>query len=91
MNLLSDIIDNQYSLKIISYFPEERRNFKVQNIYKGSRDGWTRDIFDKKVFGKGPLLMILKTKNGEIFGGYTTKNWGNFGYFKDNDAFLFDK
>jgi hypothetical protein len=72
MHLLSDIIDNQNALKIISYFPEDRRNFKVQNIYKGSRDGWEFDIFAKNVFEKGPIIMILKTTKGAICGGYTT-------------------
>ncbi len=40
MNYLSKIIDSNQALQIISYFPEGKRNFKVQNIYKASRDGW---------------------------------------------------
>jgi hypothetical protein len=59
----------------MSYFPESERNFKVENIYNGSRDGWHKDVFIAKVFNKGPTLIILKTSEGALCGGYTSKNW----------------
>ena len=61
----------------MSYFPESKRNFKVENIYNGSRDGWETAVFREKVFNKGPTLIILKTSEGAICGGYTSKNWEN--------------
>jgi hypothetical protein len=59
----------------MSYFPESKRNFKIENIYNGSRDGWGIGIFKQKVFNKGPTIIILKTTEGAICGGYTSKNW----------------
>ena len=33
----------------MSYFPESKRNFKVENIYNGSRDGWEIEVYRQKV------------------------------------------
>jgi hypothetical protein len=79
-------------LKIISFFPEAKRNLKLQNIYNGSRDGWETAIFTQKVFNQGPTLIVLKTTQGSICGGYTSKNWcGSSGCYTDDiDAFVFN-
>ncbi len=61
--------------KILSYFPVDKRNFRLLNIFKGSQDGWAGEIFKLKVFNKGPTLLILKTTEGAKCGGYTSKNW----------------
>jgi hypothetical protein len=45
----------------LSYFPEAKRNLKISNIYSGTRDGWTIENFEEKVFNKGPTLIIIKT------------------------------
>ncbi len=75
----------------MSYFPESKRNFRVYSIYNGSRDGWEIAVFREKVFNKGPTLIILKTSEGAICGGYTSKNWdGSFDFTTDNDAFVFN-
>jgi hypothetical protein len=75
----------------MSYFPETKRNFKVENIYNGSRDGWHKEVFIEKVFNKGPTLIILKTSEGAICGGYTSKNWDGIGKYTDDiDAFVFN-
>jgi hypothetical protein len=29
----------------LSYFPEEKRNFKIENLYIASRDGWAIEKF----------------------------------------------
>ena len=68
-----------------------KRNFKILNIYQGSRDGWTKEIFREKVFNMGPTLIILKTTQGAICGGFTSKNWDvSNKYVNDIDAFVFN-
>ena len=47
--------------KIINYFPADKRNKMIVNIYKGSRDGWSKEVFGQKVFNQGPTLILLKT------------------------------
>jgi hypothetical protein len=75
----------------MSYFPEPKRIFKVENIYNATRDGWEREVFKQKVFNKGPTLIILKTTEGAICGGYTSKNWDGSGKYTDDiDAFVFN-
>jgi hypothetical protein len=75
----------------MSYFPESKRDFKIENIYNGSRDGWHFTEFTKRVFNKGPTLIVLKTTEEAICGGYTSKNWdGNAKFTDDIDAFLFN-
>lgn len=40
---------------------------------------------------QGPTLIILKTTEGAICGGFTSKNWDSTGKFtEDNDAFVFN-
>jgi hypothetical protein len=75
----------------LSYFPQEKRNFNIKNIYNGSRDGWETTKFKEKVFNQGPTLIILKTTNGAVCGGYTSKNWDGSVIYKDDiDAFVFN-
>jgi hypothetical protein len=75
----------------LSYFPQEKRNFKIINIYIGSQDGWAIEKFKERVFNKGPTLIILKTTQGIVCGGYTSKNWdGSKKWTDDIDAFVFN-
>ena len=75
----------------MSYFPESKRNFKVENIYNNTRDGWETAKFREKVFDKGPTIIILKTTLGAICGGYTSKNWVNVNKeTEDIDGFVFN-
>jgi hypothetical protein len=43
-------VTNVQFKKVISYFPVEKRNFKIQNIYNGKRDGWEIARFTERVF-----------------------------------------
>jgi hypothetical protein len=75
----------------MSYFPESKRNFKIENIYNASRDGWGTKKYTERVFNKGPTLIILKTSEGFICGGYTSKNWDCSNKWTDDiDAFVFN-
>ncbi len=75
----------------MKYFPQSKRNFKVESIYNGSRDGWESAVFIQKVFNKGPTLIILKTTKGAICGGYTSNNWdGSSHWTEDIYSFVFN-
>ena len=87
----SIITTNDENIKIINYFPADKHNLLVLNIYKGSRDGWSKEVFGQKVFNQGPTLILVKTKNGVICGGFTSKSWGGSNsYANDNAAFVFN-
>ena len=64
---------------------------KWELIYRASRDGFGSNHFHSKCDAKPNTLVIIKSTNGNIFGGYTEQDWT---YIDDSDkndlhAFLF--
>lgn len=73
------------------HFPEDKRNFMVANIYKGSRDGWKKENFGQYVYNQGPIIILVSTTLGGICGGFTSINiFPGEGFKKDNEAFVFN-
>jgi hypothetical protein len=63
----------------------------VTNIYKGTRDGWSKEVFGQKIFCQGPTIVLVKTKSGAICGGFASKGFAASGeYTNDNAAFVFN-
>ena len=65
---------------------------KFKLLFKATRDGDIISAFADKVKGKSPTLILIKTKTGYKFGGYTTVEWDMTGYYKyqkDENAFIF--
>ncbi|KAJ5068760.1 hypothetical protein M0811_02703 [Anaeramoeba ignava] len=54
-------------------------------------DGFDSKKWHKKVDGKGKTLVIIKTKDNFIFGGFTQVGWKNTGAstISDSNAFIF--
>ena len=71
-----------------SYFKNKTFHFSL--IYKATVHGDSAQIFHKNVDDKGPLVIIVKTTENKIIGGYTSKPWSSSNdQQKDDDAFLF--
>jgi len=63
---------------------------KGELIYRGSRDGFSAREFHSKCDGKANTLTIIKSTNGNIFGGFTTEAWSSSeSWVKDTRAFVF--
>ncbi len=58
-------------------------------VYKASVDGMNASSFHSKCDGILGTLTLIKSKNLNIFGGYTEADWSGFGYKYDANAFLF--
>ena len=64
-------------------------------LYQGSRDGFEASNFHTRCDGCPKTLTIVKSSNGNIFGGYTRVPWQSLeydvqnGYKYDQTAFLF--
>jgi len=64
-------------------------------IYRASQDGFKSSDFHSKCDDKPITLVIIKSLNGNVFGGYTEKSWGSsindeHGVYKyDPNAFIF--
>jgi hypothetical protein len=59
-------------------------------IYRASRDGFEATKFHYKCDHKPNTLIVIKSTNGNIFGGYTEKSWsGSNNYKTDYNSFIF--
>lgn len=95
-NVNNNIIDLFYRLKWIP-------NLKSLNLlYKGSVDGMDinnstnpdrilQNKFHFNCDNAGPTLTIVRDTNGNIYGGYTSKNWTSDtdNHINDENAFIF--
>jgi hypothetical protein len=59
-------------------------------IYKASKDGFAVNDFHKCCDAKGGTVTVIKSTNGNIFGGYCPKPWDQSNnYAFDQSSFLF--
>ena len=85
------IVNKEQAIKILLHFPIGKRNFRLINIYKATRDGWDSKIFAQKVYNQGSTLILLKTTKDAICGGFTSLNWTDKNRSqKDSQAFVFN-
>jgi hypothetical protein len=68
----------------------DSKNLEWTLVYKATRDGFGAIDFHSKCNSKSNTLVVVKSTNGNIFGGYTQQNWsGDDGFKSDANAFLF--
>jgi len=83
------VILNRKQEGILNYWYGDRTQ-KWSLYYRASRDGFSAQQFHTLCDSKGATFTILKTKKGNIFGGYTAQSWkSETQYLRDRSAFLF--
>ena len=87
----SKILNNKDEEIMISNWIKPNSKIKFNLLYQISRDGDNISTFYNKVKNKSPTLILIKSKSGYKFGGYTTNTWESNcdDYKKDELAFLF--
>ena len=88
----SNILENNEDRIMLNNWIRPDTKIKFKLLYKVSRDGDRISTFTEKVKGKSPTLILIKTKTGYKFGGYTTVEWnmtGSYTYKTDKNAFIF--
>ena len=66
------------------------KKFKTELLYRKSRDGDDYETFHRLCDNKGTTLVLIKSVEGFIIGGYTPIKWNNnSGWLKDDDTFVF--
>ena len=66
------------------------KNITFNLIFKKSRDGDTTQNFHNHCDNKGKTLIIIETKEGRKFGGFTNDNWDtNNNWRKNSNDFVF--
>ena len=91
-NVTKDIIKKDEDIIMISNWIKQDNDMDFNLLYKVSRDGDRTSTFTEKVAGISPTLVIIQSKSGYRFGGYTSVEWkmtGNYSYVKDENAFIF--
>jgi len=59
-------------------------------LFQASKNGDAVSTFHSRCDNKGPSVIIVETKSGNLFGGYTYANWSSSGgYSASTGAFLF--
>ena len=85
----STILDkqNRSAITELCGFPSARQ-WKLQ--YRATRDGFTAQNFHDKCDTVANTLTIIKSTNGNIFGGFIEKAWDSLGkWYQDPKAFIF--
>lgn len=67
---------------------------RFELLYRGSEANFSWSKFHSKCDNKSPTLVIVKSADGCIFGGYTEVSWisptdGSFEWMADPKAFVF--
>ncbi|KAG2383144.1 hypothetical protein C9374_004481 [Naegleria lovaniensis] len=58
--------------------------------FKASKDGFDSSVFHQKCDTRGPSVLVCRTTEGYIFGGYNSVEWNSSNqWLKANDTFLF--
>ena len=58
-------------------------DYDMKLLYRASEHGYTAKSFHDYCDDKGPTLIIIKSSEGWIFGGYTTQSWSGDGIYND--------
>ena len=72
---------------LCEWLPEKPKNIIL--LLNSNKDGDTIKIFSEKIKDKSPTLVIIMSKEGYKFGGYTNQKWTKNVRNKDNNAFVF--
>jgi BTB/POZ domain-containing protein KCTD9 len=86
----SFILSEKNQIKELFSLCEFQFSKKWNLIYRSSRDSFVASSFHSKCDNKPNTLIIIKSTNGNVFGGYTEQSW-NQTYFieSDRNSFLF--
>ena len=84
--ILGEKDQTKYTMSLCDFPIDQKWNL----IYRASEDGFESLNFHSKCDDKPNTLIIIKSINGNIFGGYTEQSWcGNGSNKADPNAFIF--
>jgi len=85
------VLENNYKyINNLLTWINPNKNITTKLLYRKSIDGDSYDIFHKLCDNQGATLVLIKSNEGFIIGGYTSLDWDNHSNWKkDNDTFLF--
>ena len=92
-SLESNIISNSSEFDFIINYLKKKFNKEIKNaihIYQATEDGPTAEDFHRICDGNTNIIVLIKAKDGKIFGGYTSIGFNSFNRsYLDDTAFIF--
>ncbi|KAJ5075852.1 hypothetical protein M0811_06714 [Anaeramoeba ignava] len=84
------ITEKEYVNKLKEWINDDDFFYKMKKVFSAKRDGFNSQNWHKSVDGKGKTLVIIKTKDNFIFGGFTQIGFNGITKdIKDSNAFIF--
>lgn len=85
---------NEQAEHLIEWILQEgfniEKGIKLELLYRHSEKGSVREFFEE-CHGKGPTIIIIRTTEGVLFGGYFSLNWNSSGdWTLDTKSFVFN-
>ena len=68
----TQIVNQQYDDKLREWLGSD---YEWKLLYRASEHGYTTSSFHEYCDDKKPTLVVIKSSEGWIFGGYTTESW----------------
>jgi hypothetical protein len=93
LNINSTIISKEKMIQLLKLCRFDYSQ-KFLLLYRASRDGFEAENFHLKCDKQRNTLIIIRSESGNVFGGYTERNWKKIdwrteAFQADSDAFLF--
>ncbi|KAF2072806.1 hypothetical protein CYY_005880 [Polysphondylium violaceum] len=90
IGFLDSQIGNLDTFKIINDWIDSTKQFKFELLYRASENEFEASTFHEKCDGQGATITLIKTTDGNIFGGYNSQSWtSNPNSNGDNKCFIF--
>ena len=70
----TQLVNQQYDDKLREWIGD----YKWKLLYRASEHGYTAGSFHECCDNKEPTLIVIKSREGWIFGGYTTESWSRW-------------
>ncbi|KAJ5071842.1 hypothetical protein M0811_10002 [Anaeramoeba ignava] len=87
----SIIKEKEHIQKLKEWINDDEFFYKMKRGFSAKRDGFDCQKWHDEVDDKGKTLIVIKTEDNFVFGGFTQigLSWGVYGYIQDPNAFLF--
>jgi len=84
----SQILNSKIGSYLLKWVPKTDKNWTV--LYRATTHGWDASNFHGQCDGKGETITVVKSTNGNVFGGYNPVSWSQNGqYSNDSKTFIF--
>jgi len=75
---------------LVNWLPKKYQTRSLKMIFRASKKGYACTAFHARCDNKAPTITVVKSKNGNVFGGFTTVPWGQSNTYRlDKYAFIF--